>query len=241
MENLMQKFFLLLALLPFITITQTAKSPQDLLQSVSDKAQDHLEKGKIDQAIKEYEQYLKTHPNCYETKTYLAALYGTIGDSKKEFEFCKSAISIKPDYPGGYLNLGNAFFRKGQLNEAEKNYLKAYNIAKTNNESFPMAAAAYSLSNYYMESPYFQKAIEWASVCLDQCAIINPLDKHTKNQHRQLIKDATLNKAGSYANLKDFKTAIAIVKDFLDKNPQDSDARQMLSELNHFQQLKQSK
>lgn len=236
----MQKTFLFLALIPVITFSQVSSPVKDLLQSVSDKAEDYLLEGKINQAIKEYEQYLKTHPNCHETKTYLAALYGTIGDSKKEFEFCNSAIKSKPDFAGVYINLGNAFTRKGQPVEAEQNYLKAYHLAKSSN-TFITAGAAYSLCNFYMDNPNFQKAIEWANICLDNCAQIIPNDKHTKIHHNNLIKNATLNKAGAYANQKNFKTAIMIVKEFLEKNPNDTDAHQMLSELNHFQQLKPSK
>ncbi len=236
----MQKIFLLLTLLPLATLTNATSPIKDHLQSVSDKAQDYLQQGKINHAIKEYEEYLKTHPNCHETKTYLAALYGTIGNSKKEFEFCNSAITSKPDYPGAYINLGNAFTRKGQTSEAEKNYLKAFNLAKKDH-TFAAAGAAYSLSNFYMDNPNFPKAIEWANICLEYCSQIIPNDKHTKLQHLQLIKEATLNKAGAYANQKNFKTAIMIVKEFLEKNPNDTDARQMLSELNHFQQLKPAK
>lgn len=234
----MQKILFLFILLPLATFTHATTPAKDLLQSVSDKAQDYLLEGKINYAIKEYEEYLKTHPNCHETKTYLAALYGTIGNSKKEFEFCNSAIKSKPDFPGAYLNLGNAYSRKGQWSEAEKSYLKAHTIANTNNDTAHAAMAAYSLSNFYMDNPNFPKAIEWANVCLEKCTQIKPLDKHTKFHHLQLIKDATLNKAGAYANQKNFKTAIMIVKEFLEKNPNDADARQMLSELHNFQQSK---
>jgi tetratricopeptide (TPR) repeat protein len=232
----MQKIFLFLVVISAITISKATTPVKDLLQSISDKAQDYLQNGKIDQAIKEYEHYLKAHPNCHETKTYLAALYGTIGNSKKEFEFCNSAIKSKPDYPGVYINLGNAFTRKGQTLEAEKNYLKAFSLAKKD-YTFAAAGAAYSLSNFYMDNPNFPKVIEWANICLEYCAQMIPNDKHTKLQHLELIRNATLNKAGAYANQKNFKTAILIVKEFVEKNPYDMNAHQMLAELNNHQQL----
>jgi serine/threonine-protein kinase len=79
-------------------------------------------KGDFDGAINAYREAIRLRPNSaelYQSYQNLAALLLRVkGDVDETITRCRDAIRLKPKSAAGYLNLGRALQRKGQLDEA---------------------------------------------------------------------------------------------------------------------------
>ncbi|MEW6455568.1 MAG: sulfatase-like hydrolase/transferase [Acidobacteriota bacterium] len=80
--------------------------------------------GKIQEAIKIYEQLAEDYPDDYEIRQDLGIAYGYLGDLSKAIDTLKKALSLRPT-PTAYYNLAVAMKKVGNINEAV-HYLRLY-------------------------------------------------------------------------------------------------------------------
>lgn len=74
--------------------------------------------------------------------------------------YYEKAIAEDSNYIDAYDNLGLAYRKVGKLNDAEKNYLKSYNLNSKNLNSILNLAVVYGINkNYLKASEFYKKAI----------------------------------------------------------------------------------
>ena len=103
-------------------------NPQETLQ----KALKLHQTGHLGEAIRHYQQVLKTHPKSVPVLTYCgAALLDTkrIADGKK---LLQSAITLDPKNADAHVYLANAYQMTGNLEAAEQSYARALKIKPDN-------------------------------------------------------------------------------------------------------------
>ncbi len=89
-----------------------------------------LEKGK---------KYLPKYPRLYNN---LGVAYGKLGKSAEEIAALEKAISLNPRYATARFNLGMAYLRKGQREQAQKQYQALSQFDVTAAESLKKEIAA---------------------------------------------------------------------------------------------------
>ncbi len=205
MRNYIASMKRLLYLLLFafhFSFGQNASKEEELIQQ----ALDYEQKGDINNAIKTGKKIIHINPGSYQEANSIAGLYGQLGKFVDEITWAQKAIKINPKFSMGYVNLGNGYLGKGDVQKAEESYKKADSLDPSS--PFP---------------PYGLGVIEegrgnW------QAAI--------SNYHQSVARDTTFengyyNLAAAYANLKDFKNANINILKVLELNPNAKDAQVM--------------
>jgi Flp pilus assembly protein TadD len=120
-----------------------------------------LQKDKVDEAIKRFQQALQFKPNdaqsCYNLG--IALLHkGSTNEAMARFQ---RALDLKPDYSEACYNLGMAFLQKGDLEKAMNHLHRVLQIKPDD------AQACYNLGNIYVQKGaldqavlYFQRALQ---------------------------------------------------------------------------------
>lgn len=83
----------------------------------------YLNKGNLDQALREYKRAFNRHPNNLQVTNNLANTYNLLGKTDSAIVYYRQAISISPHYKEGILNLASSYFNQGQA-------LKAYALLR---------------------------------------------------------------------------------------------------------------
>ena len=88
-----------------------------------------LEKtGRIEEAIRQYEQALRIEPDQADTHNSLGVTLVQVGRIPEAILHYVQALRIKPDYAEAHNNLGNILFRIGKLEDAIGHYKQALRI-----------------------------------------------------------------------------------------------------------------
>jgi tetratricopeptide (TPR) repeat protein len=127
----------------------------------------YANQGDFRQAILEIESALEKGTKSYKKHELLAILgraYQQIGENEEAISACKQAISIFPDYPAAWNNMGIALRGMGNMADAEACYLRAVQIDPE------YAHAHASLGALYIHLGQAEKA----KVTLEQAIQINP-------------------------------------------------------------------
>jgi tetratricopeptide (TPR) repeat protein len=81
-----------------------------------------LQKGRIDEAIREAETALQIHPNEAEGHSNLAIAFSRKGDMEKALAHLQRAVEIKPNRSKLHYNIATVLAEKGRLDEAISHY-----------------------------------------------------------------------------------------------------------------------
>lgn len=218
---------------------QAEKTEEALLSEASFVFQN----GDVPGAIKRYEDLLVKYPRSYEAMVFLGGIYGSIQEFQKEIELCNKAVKINPDLPSAYLNLGNAYGGLQNWTKAKANFMKAYELSLDKNDTSNLRSSAYALSNYFLSAEESnEEAVKWADRCIGYLPesmvagekLPNGLlgeFKHDNQALEFLFESAVMNKAGAYANMKDYEKAKGVLEDYLKIRPASKDVMGMLNSL----------
>jgi Tfp pilus assembly protein PilF len=88
----------------------------------------YLETQEYVKAIQALKKALQINPNDPAVNNALGYAYLMFSDCDKAKMYLRIAISLKKDYDDAYYNLGDVFYREGDLDEAMKNYKAAITI-----------------------------------------------------------------------------------------------------------------
>ncbi|HQS84867.1 MAG: hypothetical protein B7Y25_08230 [Alphaproteobacteria bacterium 16-39-46] len=213
---------------------------EELLDSVDSEAKIRLEKGDISGAIQIFEDFLKKYPDSFEALTFLAGIYGLKEDFQREKELCEKAIKINSKHADAYLNLGNVYVGFQDWPKAKENLLKAYEFAKEQKNIPVLRTSSYNLSSFFLVSGESNDlAIKWADQCIaylpDSFMRGEGLPRGVLGEFRDdnkrliwIYESAIMNKAGAYANKKNYKKSISILENYLKIYPHSSDVKDML-------------
>jgi Flp pilus assembly protein TadD len=120
-----------------------------------------LQKGKVDEAITEFQNALQIKPFVAEAHYTLAIALLQKGRVDEAIVHFQTALQIKPGFAEAHYNLGNVLMQKGQMDEAVFHLQKALQINPDN------AEAHVNLGNVLMQKgrgdeaiSHFQKALQ---------------------------------------------------------------------------------
>ena len=115
----------------------------------------HLGKiGRLDEAIEQFNELLKTKPDIPEAQNNLGYALLQTGNVQQAIERFRLAIKYRPAFPQAYFNLATAFKKQGKLEEAVSYYKQALEIK-------PDYIDAYmNLAITFKELKKFDEAIE---------------------------------------------------------------------------------
>jgi len=121
----MRKFaFLLICVLGTVA---RAQDPGALVQDAISKQK----AGDLDGAVREYQEFLKDHPDVGPIRANLGAALAGLGRYEEAIKEYKLALKLAPSTPGLSMNL--AYYKMGRLDEASALLAKAHKAAQPNN------------------------------------------------------------------------------------------------------------
>lgn len=86
--------------------------------------------GRSEEAIKVFEELIKTRPNFEWPYNNLANIRLERGEVDVAIELCQKALAINPDYANAYITMGNAYLQQGKRDEAKASMAKAAELLK---------------------------------------------------------------------------------------------------------------
>ena len=86
------------------------------------------DRGRIDEAIEQYQQALEINPDYAEAHINLGIALAGCGRIDEAMAHYRKALEIKPDYAEAHNNLGTALARRGQIDEAMAQFQRALEI-----------------------------------------------------------------------------------------------------------------
>jgi tetratricopeptide (TPR) repeat protein len=113
-----------------------------------------LQKGRVDEALEQFQKALRINPQYVEARSNLgAALFqkGQVDDAISQY---KRSLEISPNYAQAIYNLGLALFQKGQVDDAISQYKRAARI----NPYYPETHNA--LGNALLQKGQVDEALE---------------------------------------------------------------------------------
>ena len=156
--------------------------------------------GQIPAVIKKAQALIEKYPNAFIIWNILGVSTAQIGMLDKAIEAYKKTISLKPDFPEPYYNMGNVLKNHGKLDEAVAAYNKAI-LLKSNYEK------AYNNMGLVLQG---QGKIDEAIEAYNKSISLNPDSPETLNnlgitlQHQRKLDEA----------IEAFKKALLLKPDF---------------------------
>ncbi|WP_448245894.1 type IV pilus biogenesis/stability protein PilW [Thalassotalea agariperforans] len=123
----------------------------------------YLNMGNTKQAKLNLEKAKRFAPNLVQVHTAFAHYYDTVGEADLAIKAYEKALSIKGDDPDTLNNYGVFLCRKGHLEKAEQQFLKAIAVPSyiLVSESYENLAICHLKAEYFTKAEeYFNKAIE---------------------------------------------------------------------------------
>ncbi len=118
------------------------------------------QRGKIEDAIAQYEHALRISPNYAEAHNNLAAALLQAGRPQEAIEHLVQALRIKPDYAEAHNNIGNALFAAGRIEDAIAQYQQALSIKPDYTEAHNnLGVALFLLGKAEEASTHFEQAL----------------------------------------------------------------------------------
>jgi tetratricopeptide (TPR) repeat protein len=162
-----------------------------------------LKKGKLDEAILEYQKALEIKPKDAEAHRDLGNVFlkkGKLDEAVLEYQ---KALEIKPNFLGAHSNLAGALFQKGQMNEAVEQLQEALELRP---EKGAEAAVRYNLGNVLSQKGQLNEALAQYQKSVE----INPDYAEARNG----LGVALAKKGQMYEAIGQFEEALRIRPDF---------------------------
>lgn len=138
----------------------------------------YLERGQLEEAMKEHEAALEMKPDEYQIHTNLGVIYFRMNKLDKAVEKFSDAISIYPNDPYAHNNLGLVYQRMGESDKAIERYKKAIQVFPDYFDAHCNLAKTYSNKGMLLEA----KA-EW-----QEALRVNPYSPGVKKEIERLEK-----------------------------------------------------
>ena len=122
-----------------------------------------FEKGRVDEAVAQYEKALEIYPNYVAAHYNLGNALLQKGQLDQALAQYQKAVEIDPNDEEAHVNFGNALFQKGQLDAAAAQFQKAVEINPNDAEAHYNLGNALSREGQLNEAVgHFQKALKIA-------------------------------------------------------------------------------
>jgi tetratricopeptide (TPR) repeat protein len=168
-------------------------------------------------AIEKYKQLLDLGTlgiGVAPTLNSIAGCYGLLGNFAEEVNWAKKAIDANPEFPLGYLNLGNGYAGLGDLVQATRAFNKFVELRPKDPKGYySLGSVADQQHNWRKSESFYRKSIS--------------VDPNFSKGHYNL--------AATYANQRKFNLAIGELQKVIALDPTNESARAMLSEIKNLQ------
>ncbi len=161
-------------------------------------------------AINSYFRILEVDPDDECVTLKVAESFGKMRYFQQQSLWANRALQLNPRFIRAYVNLGNAQYGSGDLDEAKRTFKKAAEVAP--NDPLPY----FSLGILADDRGKHQDAISYYRRSLE----VDPK-----------FEDALYNLAAVYADLRRFDEAKALLEKLLVLNPNAADARALLNKI----------
>jgi tetratricopeptide (TPR) repeat protein len=161
-----------------------------------------LQKGRVDEAIAQYQQALQIKPDYVGAHINLGIALLRKGQVDEAIVHFQMALQINPDYAETCYNLGNALLQKGQVDEAIAQYQLALQIKPD------YAEAHINLGNVLLQKGHMDEAI----VHFQKALQLNPDNAKAHNN----LGSALLQKGKVDEAIVHFQKALQLNPDFAD-------------------------
>jgi protein O-mannosyl-transferase len=124
--------------------------------------------GKIDLAIKDYENALSLEPKSADTYFNLALLIEEKGDWLRAINYLKEAVNIKPNYPIAYFEIGFIYFKMHDYRSAILYLEQALKLQPTRQKTRKLLSQSYALlGDDQAKHQQFVAALDWYESALN--------------------------------------------------------------------------
>lgn len=112
----------------------------------------HIATGRYAEAVGAFNKALKLDNKNIDALRGLARAYSIMGNPKRAEATYRESIAMRPNYWGGYHDLGMFFLRQGDFAGAEKQYLKALELTPENVTALNNLGYAYACMDRYEDA-----------------------------------------------------------------------------------------
>lgn len=151
--------------------------------------------GKLDEAIAEYQNLLKSYPKNSLLYLQLGLIYANQNNERKAIEYLSKAASIKPDSFRAHYYLGLAYLQQQNYSKAINSLKKAVELEPKNARAFYDLGIAYAGRRNYNEAlQAYQRCIaimpDYLNAYVALAGIYEKMGEHTEalKQVRELKK-----------------------------------------------------
>lgn len=153
----------------------------------------YLEKEDSEQAIKLYNELIKTNPDNFDYLFNLASAYKLSGNVEKAAETYVRASEVCPDNPDTFFNLGLIYDNEGQPDASIKYYKEALKLRPDDMETRYFTGLAYFKNRDYKNGlPYFESRLCKQSALVTQLNTYPNLVRKAPVWEGEDISDKTL-------------------------------------------------
>ena len=202
----------------------------------------HHQRGRIESALRIYNDILDAIPDCADALHYKGMIHHQIGDSEAAVALIRRALELAPAYPAAINNLGNVLRETGCLEEAREQYRKALKISPEHVDTLVNMGVVHTDLNELPEAlEYLEKAI---TVDPEHATAWHNLGNIYRKKKRYDEAKSAFERSAELApaNTKPYKEiakvlytsgdkkgAIKTLESFLDRHPNDEKALHMLA------------
>jgi tetratricopeptide (TPR) repeat protein len=123
--------------------TSALELDSDLVEALVTLGLIDVGRGRLEDAVEEFERALALDPHSADAHRELARAYHALGETEKALATCRRAIELRPTYWAGYNTLGTIYYRQGRLEEAAKQFLHVIRLAPDNAIAYANLGGAY--------------------------------------------------------------------------------------------------
>lgn len=190
-------------------IYQDMRDSLGIARIYNDMGTTNMRAGHLELALKQHQAALKIRLNTtdyYYTSasyTYIANIYEELNNLSAAIAHYQLALhytkldGAKIGIIHAHLDLGSAYVKNSEPDEAMEQFLMAYHLSQTENHATTEVHAAMKIAAIYLEKKQMTKALFWMQEAEKKSP--QPLPVFLQNLH--------LNMANAYATLGDYKTA----------------------------------
>lgn len=121
-----------------------------------------VDSGNIEEGTRILERVLALDKGNPYTYSYLGSVYAMqLGQPENAVRFFKELITLEPDFPSGYVNLGNTYALLGRYNQAKRYYEMEIDVRPRSADAYFNLGKVYSLEGKKNEArKAFEKVLE---------------------------------------------------------------------------------
>lgn len=210
----------------------------------------YYEEGKYDRALELLNKELKIidDPDAY---NYLGKIYKETGDNEVAIEYFKKALDIKPDLFEPNFSLGKIYFELNDMKTASYYFDKALSIRNDNIELLMLAAEAFkNIGNTDSSIELYKQVsainnddiipiVKIGEIYFKRLQYNDAISYFIKALSINFDENAAMYLAKCYFELNDLENASSTIKDILDFNKDNKQAKALLKAIEYKKNSKE--